>query len=39
MIFCINILITNKDTYMRPLLLQIAVLEVKGAVNGKTVYV
>ena len=34
--FCINILITNKNPYMRPLLLQITVWEVKGARNGKT---
>ena len=36
--FCINILITNKNPYMRQLLLQISVWEVKGARNGKTVY-
>ena len=33
--FCINILITNKNPYMRQLLLQITVWEVKGARNGK----
>ena len=37
-IFCINILITNKNPYMRQLLLQITVWEVKGARNGKTVH-
>ena len=36
--FCINILITNKNPYMRQLLLQITVWEVKGARNGKTVH-
>ena len=33
-VVCINILITNKNPYMRPLLLK-----VKGARNGKTLYV
>ena len=32
--FCTNILITNKNPYMRPLLLQITVWEVKGALKG-----
>ena len=32
--FCINILITIKNPYMRPLLLQITVCEVKGALKG-----
>ena len=36
--FCINILITNKNPYMRQLLLQITVWEVKGARNGKTAH-
>ena len=36
--FCINILITNENPYMRPLLLQIIAWEVKGARNGKTVH-
>ena len=36
--FCFNILITNKNPYMRQLLLQITVWEVKGARNGKTVH-
>ena len=36
--FCINILITNKNPYVRQLLLQIIVWEVKGARNGKTVH-
>ena len=36
--FCINILITNKNPYMRQLLLQITVWEVKEARNGKTVH-
>ena len=36
--FCINILITNKNPYMRQLLLQITVWEVKGARKGKTVH-
>ena len=36
--FCINILITNRYPYMRPLLLQIIVWGVKGARNGKTVH-
>ena len=36
--FCSNILITNKNPYMRPLLLQITVWEVKGARNGKNVH-
>ena len=31
LIFCINILITNKNPYMRQLLLQITIWEVKGA--------
>lgn len=35
----INILITNENPYMRPLLLKITVWEVKGAQTGKTVYV
>ena len=38
-IVCINILITNKNPYMRPLLVKITVWEVKGAQNGKTVYI
>ena len=36
--FCISILITNKNPYMRPFLLQITVWEVKGARNEKTVH-
>ena len=36
--FCINILITNINPYMRQLLLQITVWEVKGARKGKTVH-
>lgn len=36
--FCINSLTTNKKPYMRPLLLQITVWEVKGARNVKTVH-
>ena len=36
--FCINILITNKNPYMRQLLLQMTVWAVKGARNGKTVH-
>ena len=36
--FCINILITSKNPYMRPLLLQIIVWGVKVARNGKTVH-
>ena len=38
-IVCINILITNKNPYMGPLLVEITVWEVKGAQNGKTVYI
>ena len=37
-IFCINILVTNKNPYMRPFLLQITVWEIKGAQNEKTVH-
>ena len=37
-IFCINILVTNKNPYMRQLPLQITIWEVKGARNGKTVH-
>ena len=33
-----NIQITNKNPYMRQLLLQITVWEVKGGRNGKTVH-
>ena len=36
--FCINILKTNKNPYMRQSLLQITVWEVKGARNGETVH-
>ena len=36
--FCINILITIKIPYMRPLLLQITVWEGKVGRNGKTVH-
>ena len=35
--FGLNILITNKMPYMRPLLLQITVWEVEGARNVRTV--
>ena len=37
--FGINILTRNKNPYMRPLLLEITVWEVKGERNGKTVHV
>ena len=33
--FCINILITNNNPYMRQLLLQITVWEVKGHETGR----
>ena len=33
--FCINILITNENPYMRQLLLRITVWEVKGARKGE----